>query len=332
MSLISNILYDWNLLSLRYDQKDKRLRDVYSNDTTTAKPHENTLFYMENNLIHDGGLGDRLFGMISMYMFAKENGLNFKLNHCNPFLLSDYLEPNKYDWFVSPEDIEYNNNIAYPIRMAGTYRKYHGTLEQENRFMYRYLARTIKKHPGKEYHVYTNAHFANTARLYSPAFHELFKPSKKLQEAIDMNKSRINGKYVSVTLRFQNLLGDFYEGKFPTLAEDDQKQLINKVIAKIEDLHTQIHKEHKVLVTSDSRKFLDEVGKLDYVYTIPGKMVHMSYTPVHDFNTHLKSFVDLMMLADAQKLYLLVTGDMYKSGFAKSASFINNKPYEEVIW
>ena len=39
-----------------------------------------------------------------------------------------------------------------------------------------------------------------------------------------------------------------------------------------------------------------------------------------------------MMLADAQKIYLLVTGDMFHSGFAQSASFINDKPYEEIIF
>lgn len=84
------------------------------------------------------------------------------------------------------------------------------------------------------------------------------------------------------------------------------------------------------MVTSDSRKFLDVVDKLDYVYTIPGKVVHMSYTEDMHFETHLKSFVDLMMLADAEKLYLLVTGDMYHSGFAESASFINNRPYKVI--
>ena len=53
---------------------------------------------------------------------------------------------------------------------------------------------------------------------------------------------------------------------------------------------------------------------------------------MHDFETHLKSFVDLLMLADAEKLYLLVTDDMFHSGFAESASLINNRPYEVIKW
>lgn len=332
MSLISHILYDWNLISLRYDQKNRKLRSIYASALTERKPHVNTIIYMENDIIHDGGLGDRIHGMISMYLFAKDNHLSFKLNHCNPFTLTDYFVPNDYDWTIDSNEIEYNNNIAYPIRMAQTWGKYGGTQEQEARFMYRYLSKKIKEHGDKEFHLYTNAHFASTPKLYSQMFHELFKPSAKLQKAIDENKANINGKYVSVTLRFQNLLGDFYEGKFPTLPEKEQEKLIDKVKEKIEELHFSVHQDHKVLVTSDSRKFLDAVEDLDYVYTIPGKMVHMSYTPIHDFNTHLKSFVDLLMLADAEKLYLLVTDGMYRSGFAKSASFINNRPYEEIIW
>ena len=58
--------------------------------------------------------------------------------------------------------------------------------------------------------------------------------------------------------------------------------------------------------------------------------MHMSYSNNKDFDVHLKSFVDLMMLADATKLYLLVTKPMFHSGFAESASFINNRPYEVI--
>ena len=88
----------------------------------------------------------------------------------------------------------------------------------------------------------------------------------------------------------------------------------------------------KILVTSDSRKFLNEIDKEEWSYTIPGKLVHMSYTPIHNFETHLKSFVDLLVLSEAEKLYLLVTDDMFHSGFAESASLINNKPYEEIVF
>ena len=101
---------------------------------------------------------------------------------------------------------------------------------------------------------------------------------------------------------------------------------------KIIHIHETRHPNEKFLITSDSRKFLDIIDKIEWVYTIPGTLVHMSYTPVHDFETHLKSFVDLLMLADAEKLYLLVTDDMFHSGFAESASLINNRPYEVIKW
>ena len=48
--------------------------------------------------------------------------------------------------------------------------------------------------------------------------------------------------------------------------------------------------------------------------------------------THLKGFVDLFMPAYVEKLYLRVTDDMFHSGFAESASLINNRPYEVIKW
>lgn len=320
-------------MSFRYAQKAKILAQSYTDGQKDHDTNHDTIIVMVNDIMHGGGLGDRLHGMISMYMFAKKHDLKFKINHVNPFQLSDYFEPNAYDWQIDPDTIAYNLQSAVPIQMAQTWAKYKGTCEEEAAFMKRYLAKVIKKHPSKEYHLYTNAHFASDPETYSRVFHELFKPSERLKEAVEENKSHIGSEYISITLRFQNLLGDFFEGKYPTLPEVEQEELIQRVIDKIKEVHTGENENYKVLVTSDSRKFLDAATKqLDYVYTIPGKIVHMAYTPVHDFNTHLKSFVDLMMLADAEKLYLLVTDNMYRSGFAKSASFINNKPYEEIIW
>lgn len=34
----------------------------------------------------------------------------------------------------------------------------------------------------------------------------------------------------------------------------------------------------------------------------------------------------------AEKIYLLQTGDMYRSGFAKRAAKINNAPYEDIVF
>ena len=49
-----------------------------------------------------------------------------------------------------------------------------------------------------------------------------------------------------------------------------------------------------------------------------------------NYNMFLKAFIDVLLLSDAEKLHLLYTKEMYRSGFAKNASFINNKQYQEI--
>lgn len=332
MGLGSYLMYDVGLQRLSYALKRKKFLDKYYSVSEHSKSKESKLqiVYMADGRISPGGLGDRLHGLISLYKYCIENGVEFKANFCSPFRLHDYFLPNKYDWDIEPDALAYDKLKAEPLLVFCTFGKYHGTLEQEAAMQYKYFK--AKVYAPKQYHVYTNAHFANTPEVYSKLFHELFVPTKPLQDAIDWNKERIGSDYVAVTLRFQNLLGDFKEANFKALPESERQGLIDKVKAKIKELHDTRHPDKKILVTSDSRAFLDNLSDLDFVYTIPGKVVHMTYTPEHDFNLHLKSFVDLMVLADAQKLYLLVTGDMFHSGFAQSASFINNRPYEVIIF
>ena len=332
MGLISKLFYDFNLLRLRYWQKNKRLIEpLYSNKKGESK-HPGMVVYMCDGRIVSGGLGDRIHGILSLYVFCKDKSVPFKVNFCEPFRLSEYLAPNEVEWEINPDELCYDLHGTKPLLMACSFKKNGATQQQEADFMYRYLEDTIKMNSKKEYHIYTNMHYACRPDMYSKLFHTLFKPTKPLLDAIDWNKQQIGCKYVSITVRFQNLLGDFSEGKYPTLSLSEQDALITKVKQKIIHIHETRHPNEKILITSDSRKFLDIIDKIEWVYTIPGTLVHMSYTPVHDFETHLKSFVDLLMLADAEKLYLLVTDDMFHSGFAESASLINNRPYEVIKW
>lgn len=332
MGIKAKLLYDFDLMRLRYWYKNKKfIETLYTNETGVSK-HPGFVVCMCDGRFRSGGLGDRIHGILSLYAFCRDNGFPFKVNFCEPFRLKEYLEPNEVDWDIEPEDLCYDLHGTKPMMMACSFKANGGTQQQEADYMYRCLDNVIKKKSSKEYHIYTNMHYACRPDMYSELFHKLFKPTRPLVDAIKWNKEQIGCKYISVTLRFQNLLGDFAEGKYPTLPSNKQNMLIAKVKVKIEELHARKHPETKVLVTSDSRRFLDEIDQEDWTYTIPGKLVHMSYTPIHDFETHLKSFVDLFMLADAEKLYLLVTDDMFHSGFAESAALINNRPYEVIKW
>lgn len=332
MGLKAFLMYDIGIQRWSYFLKRKKFERSFYNDlanTSQQKPNK-LIVYMADGRISPGGLGDRLHGLISLYKYCKEKDIAFKANFCSPFRLHDYFAPNKYNWDINPDELSYTKEMSTPLLMFCTFGKYNGTVEQEVKMQEMYLNSNTSK--DRQYHIYTNAHFAHFPQVYSNLFHELFVPTKALQDAIETNKKRIGSEYVAIVLRFQNLLGDFKEANFKALPDNERQHLMDKVKYKIVEIHKSLHPSSKVLVTSDSRSFLDSLSDLGFVYTIPGKVVHMTYTPEHDFNLHLKSFVDLMMLADAQKIYLLLTGDMFHSGFAQSASFINNKPYEVIKW
>ena len=54
----------------------------------------------------------------------------------------------------------------------------------------------------------------------------------------------------------------------------------------------------------------------------------MDSTSQQDIQVHMKTFLDIFVLSHAKKIYLLITGKMYKSGFAKRAAKLNNIPVE----
>lgn len=286
------------------------------------RDYKPTIIFMVDGKIIHGGLSDRLRAMTSLYKFAVDNNYRYKIFHVYPFPLDNYLLPNKYDWRISENEISYSSVDSTPVYLDDL--GYYGSRM--------FFKRALKKQINgkyKQYHVYTNIDLLG--KSFSCYFNELFKPIDSLNEVIIKNKTSIGKHYVSMTFRFQQLLGDFKEGNYPILNQCEQKLLIERCINKILDLYKR-DGFSTVLVTSDSSSFLCEVSKLKFVYVIPGKVVHMDYTADSSFGIYQKSFVDMFMIAGAEKVYLLVTGQMYKSGFAKRAALINMVPYEEIIF
>lgn len=267
------------------------------------------------------GLADRLRGMISIYAYAKYNNIGFRIDHQVPFSLDEYFQPNEYDWVLKPN--EKSNNIfqANPIFLMD----------------YTKGVRLLYLRKNRQHHFYTNINCLslinqkyNTQFLFSTLFHELFRPSLKLQNAIDKCILQIGSHYISVSFRFMQLLGDFKDIRGNILGKCEQETLIadcKNCVYKIKERHPEIS---KILVTADSQKFIDAIKSVPFVYVIPGKIAHIGH--VDDANTNLKTFLDFYMISCAQKAYLGCTGEMYKSNFAKTAALSNNIPYEEIMF
>jgi hypothetical protein len=370
------LFYDLNFLELRFYYKTTRYLSKYYNKSNAVVFSENkTLVYMLDGRAYSGGISDILKGILSMYKFSKEIGFDFRINFCYPYNLYEYLEPNFYDWLIAENEVSYNSNDSACLWIYNSSLYYGRSTEFEIAFQKKILQKFIKKNASKQqFHIYTNSEWARGSE-YSVLFNELFKTAEPLQDVLNYHKNILGTEYISITFRFQQLLGDFDDNE-PTFdktayilemlkqSEDlneeislymefqlrailgdyknkkisvplndvDKKTLINKCIDKIIEMHTTQFSGVKILVTADSETFLSEVNELDFVYAISGKGISNNGAANEKYNIFLKSYIDILLLSEAKKLHLLYTESMYKSGFAKNASFINNRQYEEIIF
>lgn len=132
-------------------------------------------------------------------------------------------------------------------------------------------------------------------------------------------------------IQLRALLGDFRNKKISVpLNVLGKNNLISSCINEIIKIHNTLCPSVKILITADSEIFLKQVSKLDFVYAISSKTLPIEYGKDERYNIFLKSYIDLLMLSEANKLFLLYTNSMYRSGFAKNASYINSKEYIEI--
>jgi len=307
-----------------------------------------------------------------MYKYSKQKGYIFKINFCYPYQLSDYFDSNVYNWKINENEISYDSNISIPLWMYSVYTVYGRSLEFESKFQLDILNKFVVRNSNKkQIDIYTNSEWVNEDE-YSLLFNELFKPSAQLEKLLNYHRGNLGTDYISMTFRFQQLLGDFENkdsyikdiqpfledininnrghlaeqqlrallGDFknknisvPITYDISKDKLINDCIQKIKEIHSKSFPEKKILVTADSETFLSEVKKLDFVYVVSAQNIFDGNENLNNnFKMFVKPFVDILMLSEANKLFLLCTGSMYRSGFAKNASLINNKEYSEIIF
>ena len=245
----------------------------------------------------------------------------FYIHFDYPFSLADYLPAGKYNWNIADDELSYAPQQASPVLLM-----LHLLPSKLHKL---YLQKLHKAALHKQLHVYSNTLIYD--KHYSQAFGELFSLAQPLKEAVAHQLQAIGEPFVAMVLRFQQLLGDFKEGDYEVLPPQQREALILKCIRQIDHIHSTQAPNHLVLITSESTTFLQRVAAaLPYVRIISGKVVHMDYTLDASYDVYLKSFVDMITLSHAQKIYLLQTGKMYKSGFAYRAAAINDTAYEYV--
>lgn len=308
-----------------FAQEERRIKRLYYSPHSPKKRISNTtiILMIDGRSVH-GGLTDRIRAITTIYQYCKSKGITYRLNHSYPFYLPNILEPTEgSNWEITSDEISYNSEQA----VVGVINDY----QLPVRYHKPYLDFLVKKHKGKQIHLYSNTYFNDS--LFSMTFQEMFNPSLLLQKAIENNIQNIGSNYIAVTLRFQQLLGDFYEEGYKTLSTHEQSKLIGKCTNKIMFIHNEMHPGSTILVTSDSKKFLDHISsRFCFVRIIKGTVVHMDHTADAPLEVYMKSYIDLYLISKAKQAYLLKTDDMYKSGFPKRASMLGNTPFKELIF
>ncbi len=293
-------------------------RNEYSNSNLkTHRGGKIAIFLIDGKTIH-GGLSDRLRGLFSTYYYCKKEDVEFKVFWDFPFKLQDYLEPNKVNWLIDSKGISHNSDeVAF--RFFNSY-----SLMNDNEKSFFKMLRT-KKH---ELHVYSNVTLHE--EMYHTFFNDLFKPSKILQDALQYNTNEIGGKYISVTFRFIGILGDFKDTHVLAELEMNEKEIyISKCLDVIGSLRIKHPDISKVLVTSDSPVFLERASQLEYVYVIPGTLLHMD--SVSKNQKDLKAFTDMLMISKAECCYSYNYGKMFvATKFARTAALIGNRQFIEI--
>lgn len=299
-----------------------RFKTVYKKKSDRFFVDNSKIIYVADEYYSLGGLADRLSGIISLFDYCMKNGRDFGIYFVYPFNLQEFLIPNKYDWNISK--ISRNSLVTKPIIIEEPRidNVINAMKFKENMFS-KYL-----KYKKKQLHCYTNAECFHSSSTFSKHFNTLFKPSNLLEDQLRFHQNIIGHDYISISFRFVKLLGDFNDCINITLSDTLQEELIEKCIIAIKDIYKN-NNQKKILVTSDSLKFLSRLNVLKFVYVIPGEIKHINYNNSNvDF---MKTFIDFMMISRAQKAYLARTNFMYKSGFAKKAAMVNNITFHEYI-
>lgn len=329
--LLTNKYYNWYVFSQQLSNALKSQIEPHYTFVNEEHPSTNrkTVVVVHNGWTESGGLADRLRGIVSVYMLCKDKGLDFRILFTHPFPLEMFLVPNQYDWRMPNHQMTYTRPAATPVCLEVGSESYWQAQKQKS-----FLEKQIDSTDSSQIHVYTNALFAYYEH-YGLSFLELFKPSERLQQAIDKELSILGTDFISVSARFMGALGDFEDTmKTGVLPADKKTQLMNACIQQIEALHDE-HPQMKVLVNSDSSSFLEQVKKLPYTYAIPGHITHLdvkgkAVTAEDIYKTYEKTFLDFFMIAHAQSIYRLESRWMRASGFPHAASLIFGRPFHPI--
>ena len=302
---------------LKRGLKIRKLKDSYTSDKPKLDLHgKKTLVYMADGKWMHGGNTDRFRGMVSAFDFAEKHGMNFRIFHISPFPLQEVLLPNDVDWIISEDELSYNSDEAKPVLL---YRDDFDNI--------RALEKQIES-SHHQYHLYSC--IDSVGERFSELFHHLFKPSTLLEKQILHYRQVLGTKYLSVSFRFQNLLGDYQEYQFKELDTNGKERLGQAAISALDKICLDNPEYEKILVTADSPSFLSKLSNDPRFVIVSGESKHIDFNPNQGPENFTKAFVEFFLISGAQKaiLYSNRKFHTYPSNFPKYAARLGNIPFQ----
>lgn len=270
--------------------------------------------------IYHGGLTDRLRGVLSVYAEAKRRSIPFHILWTSPFPLQNYLTPASCDWRISPDEFVRQAGRATPL-----------IIQDLSDAASDALLRTALSSFHGDIHIYSNSD--SSCGHYKELFSELFRPSEVLRNAADLHLKRIGPDYWAFAFRFVQLLGDFSDCLPAVLEPPAAQALMEQARHEMLSLMKDLPDGYRVLVTSDSRRFLDFVADADpRIYVIPGDIVHIDRVSDAASDAWLKTFTDQMLLMNARRVHRMRGPGMYPTGFPKFAAEIGGAEFIDHIF
>ncbi|WMI95026.1 hypothetical protein [Bacteroides fragilis] len=314
-------MYFQPLMRKYYRSQEKMIRCKKVDLGKSLLHMEGCVIFMADGILKQGGLADRLRGIVSLYKFCKMNDMNFKIHFVSPFCLSSFLRPNFYDWQLSLDGVSYDSSHDTIVLIPKKASEYWF----DQCFFRNELATRINS-KNMQYHVYTNIDLVGFE--FGSLFKELFSPAPKLQVALDRHLKTLGTEYVSLSYRFLDILGDFKDTIDYDLSKKERENILGKCVNSVREMLKKHSGFSHILVTSDSQIFLSQIKDIPRVYIVEGVISHVDDPTTN--NGHLKTFVDFYLISNARKIFLMRTKEMYKSSFARTAALINSVPFEEI--
>lgn len=286
--------------------------NLFFNKGLTKAQNINVFYFIIDPCLKHPGLADTLKAIVSCYYIAKKNNYKFKIIYKTPFYLNTYLEENKIKWNADINELEYSIYNTKFFNYTGN--KIPQLKENCQYHCYNYIGKDIFWH--EEEHI----------KIWFNLYNELFKPSNLIIKALK-KLDFIDKEYVTVHLRFVNLLENFEKGDKSKLSIKEKEILIQKCkqqIFKIKEHHTKI----PIVVLSDSATFLNEIKDLPVIILDASNISHICHS--NNKNSILKTFIDFHIMINAKYNYKIRGCGLYNTAFSSYAAYSGGKNIIEI--